>query len=198
MNRFPWFETSIALLTLLVVLGPGSPASFGEELFYYLDADGRVVITNTPSRADVRTVPGFEQQVRKALGRPLPPTPWDATIQVVAIRNRLDPDLIKAIAFVESGFQPEVVSSKGAVGLMQLLPSTAAMYGVEDPTDPDQNLKAGAMHLRSLLDEFGGDLTLALAAYNAGSGAVRRWNGVPDYRETRDYVRKVRGRLTRE
>jgi soluble lytic murein transglycosylase-like protein len=99
---------------------------------------------------------------------------------------------------VESSLRPDAVSPKGAIGLMQLMPATAEQYGVEDPFDPDQSLRAGGALIRDLLDQFDGDLTLALAAYNAGPGAVRRYGGVPAYRETRDYVRKVRSQLQPE
>lgn len=185
------FIAVVGLAGLLA--GAGFPVQ-AEELFYYVD-DGRVVITNTPSRIDIRTVPGFSGRVIQAMKSDLPATRFDPTIRILAARHGLDPNLIKAVAYVESAFKPDAVSPKGAVGLMQLLPSTAAMYGVTDLTDPDQNLKAGTRHLRSLMDEFRGDLTLVLAAYNAGSGAVRRSGGVPAYRETRNYVRKVRERL---
>jgi soluble lytic murein transglycosylase-like protein len=112
--------------------------------------------------------------------------------------NDLPPALVKAVIAAESRFDTAAVSRAGAKGLMQLMPATARRYGVRDPLDPLQNLRAGARHLRDLLDEFGGDLTLALAAYNAGSGAVRRHGGVPDYRETREYVRKVHDSMGRE
>lgn len=125
----------------------------------------------------------------------LPATLYDGFIERVAREQGLPADLIKAVALVESGFDPHAESPKGAQGLMQLMPATAAQYGVEDAFDPLQNLRAGTIHLRRLLDEFGGDLVLALAAYNAGSGAVRRHGGVPNYRETREYVRKVNDRL---
>jgi soluble lytic murein transglycosylase-like protein len=115
----------------------------------------------------------------------------------VARDNGVDPSLVKAVALVESGFNAKAVSSKGARGLMQLLPETAKQYGVSDLQDPYQNLRAGAAHLRGLLDEFDGNVTLALAAYNAGSGAVRRYGGVPAYAETRDYVKKIEGKLGR-
>jgi hypothetical protein len=189
-----WLIAVAATATILALV---AAPSLADELFYYVNEDGQVVITNTPSRPDIRTLPGFEAKVLEVMGRPMPASPYDRTIAVLANRYRLDPDLIKAVAWVESRFRPEVVSSKGAVGLMQLLPSTAAMYGVTDLTDPDQNLSAGARHLRALMDEFDGDLTLVLAAYNAGSGAVRRSGGVPDYRETRNYVSKVQSQLNR-
>ncbi len=108
-----------------------------------------------------------------------------------ARRHGLDPDLVMAVVSVESGFRPQAVSPKGAQGLMQLMPRTASSLGVADAFDPAQNLDGGARHLGQLLTLYGGDLTRALAAYNAGEGAVDRHGGVPPYRETRAYVKKV-------
>ncbi len=108
-----------------------------------------------------------------------------------ARRHGLDPDLVLAVVAVESAFRPDAVSPKGAQGLMQLMPRTAASLGVSDALDPAQNLDAGTRHLRFLVDLYGGDLRRALAAYNAGQGAVKRYGGVPPYRETREYVKKI-------
>jgi len=99
--------------------------------------------------------------------------------------------LVLAVVSVESAFRPEAVSRKGAQGLMQLMPATAASLGVKDAFDPVENLDGGSRHLGSLLTLYGGDLVSALAAYNAGAGAVARHGGVPPYRETRAYVKKV-------
>lgn len=170
-----------------------TPAISGEFLYYV--EDGRVVITNTPSRSDVQTVPGFEERVAAAMQGTLPATPYDRTIDVLARRYSLSPDLIKAVALVESGFDPGAVSRKGAMGLMQLMPETAASLGVSNPMDPDENLSGGARYLRLLLNEFRGNVSLALAAYNAGPGAVRRSHGIPAYDETRSYVKKVTEKL---
>jgi soluble lytic murein transglycosylase-like protein len=115
-----------------------------------------------------------------------------------ARRHGLDPDLVLAVVAVESGFRPEAVSPKGARGLMQLMPGTAASLGVEDAFDPEQNLDGGTRHLGQLLARYRGDLARALAAYNAGEGAVQRHGGVPPYGETRAYVRKVLGRYGKE
>ena len=108
-----------------------------------------------------------------------------------AKRHGLDPDLVMAVVSVESAFRPQAVSPKGALGLMQLMPATAASLGVRDPFDPAENLEGGTRHLGTLVSTYGGDLTRALAAYNAGEGAVSRHRGVPPYRETREYVKKV-------
>jgi hypothetical protein len=108
-----------------------------------------------------------------------------------AQRHGLDPELVMAVVSVESGFQPRALSRKGAQGLMQLMPPTARELGVRNAFDPAQNLDGGARYLSALIARYGGDLTKALAAYNAGQGAVDRHRGVPPYRETRDYVRRV-------
>ncbi|MEW5762278.1 MAG: lytic transglycosylase domain-containing protein [Bacillota bacterium] len=106
-------------------------------------------------------------------------------------RFELPRGLVEAVARAESGLNPRAVSPAGALGLMQLIPGTARALGVADPFDPVQNVEAGARYLRQLLDRFGGDLRLALAAYNAGPGTVERYRGVPPYAETRAYVEKV-------
>jgi soluble lytic murein transglycosylase-like protein len=110
---------------------------------------------------------------------------------VAARRHGLDPALVIAVVSVESGFRPQAVSPKGAQGLMQLMPRTAESLGVVDAFDPEENLDGGVRHLVQLLTQYDGDVERALAAYNAGEGAVRRHHGVPPYRETRAYVKKV-------
>jgi len=108
-----------------------------------------------------------------------------------ARRHGLDPALVLAVVGVESAFRPDAVSAKGAQGLMQLMPATAASLGVADPFDAAANLDGGAKHLQTLVERYHGDLKKALAAYNAGAGAVDRHGGVPPYAETRAYVGKV-------
>ena len=118
--------------------------------------------------------------------------PYSALVKRIALRYGIDHNLIHAVIAVESAYDPNAVSRQGAVGLMQLLPSTAAELGIHDLTDAHDNIVGGVRHLRRMLDRFSGNLTLALAAYNAGAGAVSRYRGVPPYPETQAYVRRVR------
>ena len=117
--------------------------------------------------------------------------PYDGIIRRAAARNRIDPELVSAVVRQESGFRADAVSEVGAVGLMQLMPSTAKDLGVTDSRDATQNVEAGTRLLRQLLDRYGGRVELALAAYNAGPAAVDRYGGVPPYPETQSYVRAI-------
>ena len=119
------------------------------------------------------------------------PQDIDAAIDMAAARHNVDPNLVRAVVKVESNFYPNAVSRKGAMGLMQLMPSTARSLNVKNPFDPEQNVDAGVRHLKRLLESYGGDVKLTLAAYNAGSGAVARSAGVPHFAETENYVRRI-------
>jgi soluble lytic murein transglycosylase-like protein len=115
----------------------------------------------------------------------------EALVKEAAERHRMNPDLIRAVIQTESGWNAGAVSRKGAVGLMQLIPTTAQRFGVKDMFSPKQNVDAGVRYLKTLLERYNGNLELALAAYNAGEGAVDRARGVPSFRETRNYVQRV-------
>jgi soluble lytic murein transglycosylase-like protein len=112
-------------------------------------------------------------------------------IRTAALKYEIDPALIHAIILAESSYNPRAISKKGAKGLMQLMPSTAAALGVKDVFNPEHNVNGGVKYLRHLLDHFGGDLQLTVAAYNAGMRNVKKYNGVPPYKTTRSYVKKV-------
>src|SRR3954451_13360627 len=118
-------------------------------------------------------------------------TPFAAEIDAAATRNGVDPALLRAVMRQESNFNADARSPAGAMGLTQLMPATAAGLGVTNPSDPAQSIEGGAKYLKQQLDRFGGDVSKALAAYNAGPGAVQKYNGVPPYAETQNYVRNV-------
>ncbi|MFN7974788.1 MAG: lytic transglycosylase domain-containing protein [Acidobacteriota bacterium] len=126
----------------------------------------------------------------------LPARAFDADIVRAAGRHGLPVALVQAVVAVESAGDPRAVSSRGAMGLMQLMPATASRFGVDDPLDPGQSLEGGCAYLRWLIDRFDGSVALALAAYNAGESAVDRYAGIPPYEETRTYVRRVLERYT--
>ena len=115
----------------------------------------------------------------------------DKLIDKYATQNNLDPDFVKAVVKQESGFNPNAKSHCGAMGLMQLMPSTAQGLGVKNAFDAEQNIYGGTQYLKGLMDRFGNNKELALAAYNAGPNAVKKYNGVPPYKETQNYVKNV-------
>lgn len=131
-------------------------------------------------------VPAGQASPRPAV---LAATPYGEIISAVSAAHGVDPLLVRALIQVESNYKPKARSRRGAMGLMQLMPSTAREYQVRNPFDPRANIEGGIKHLKSLIDRFG--VELALAAYNAGEGAVTRFNGIPPYRETRRYVSKI-------
>jgi soluble lytic murein transglycosylase-like protein len=166
------------------------------QIASYVDEHGKLVFVNAEPpavrhAASARRLAAGTQQRRGATQSPLPSDRLERLVREAAERNRLDPALVKAVVGAESGGNPGAVSRKGALGLMQLIPTTAERFGVDNPFDPAQNVEGGARYLRSLLDRYNGNLDMSLAAYNAGETAVERSGGVPNYRETRAYVRKV-------
>jgi hypothetical protein len=157
----------------------------GETVFLSLKGGGEV---GTPSS----TVRGFvPDEVLDEIATAGDASELRTLAMETARRHGLDPDLVLAVVAVESAFRPDAVSTKGAQGLMQLMPKTAAELGVKDALDPAENLDGGSRYLLFLLTLYDGDLEKALAAYNAGMGAVSRHRGVPPYRETQAYVKKV-------
>ncbi len=142
----------------------------------------------SPQASSAKIDPNYR---RLAQGRAVTSAAIDQAIEQAAAKHNVDPNLVRAVVKVESNFNPSAVSRKGAMGLMQLMPSTARELNVSNPFDPEQNVDAGVRHLKHLLENFHGDVGLSLAAYNAGQGAVQRNGGVPPFRETRNYVRRI-------
>ena len=143
-------------------------------------------------RANIRAARSAAAEVdRVGHGKNFTSAEINATIEEAAARHNVDPNLVRAMIKVESNFNPNAVSRKGAMGLMQLMPQTARQLNVTNPFDPEQNVDAGVRHLKKLMENFGGDVRLSLAAYNAGAGAVERSAGIPHFAETRNYVRRI-------
>jgi soluble lytic murein transglycosylase-like protein len=151
----------------------------------------KIIPDEVPFKEVELTPAPVEGQGVEQAGGPVEMGPYGEIITTVAQTHGVDPLLVRALIQVESGDRPTARSNKGAMGLMQLMPSTARLYKVRNPYDPKTNIAAGVKHLKSLLDRMGGAVDLALAAYNAGEGAVKKFNGIPPYRETRDYVRRI-------
>ncbi|MFZ0959748.1 MAG: lytic transglycosylase domain-containing protein [Terriglobia bacterium] len=166
-------------------------AARADDIVVLVDEHGRKIYVNTgetPKRADwmANSLRSSTSGVSERA-----PADIDRLVEQTASRYQVDPELVHAIIRVESGYDPKAVSNKGAMGLMQLIPATAQRFGVADPFDPKQNLDGGVNYLKYLLDLFGGDLSLSLAAYNAGEHTVQRSGGIPAITETQNYVRKV-------
>ena len=183
----------LILIAGLCALGAPTPGQ--AQIHSWQDANGTFVLSDRPRPADARTfaVPHSRsiRTTRPAIARF--ENRYDDLITYHASANSVRPDLVRAVIQTESAFNPRARSSKGAMGLMQLMPDTAAQFGVTTPYNPAENIRAGVAYLGQLLTRYQGDEELALAAYNAGPAAVERYgNRIPPYRETRDYVSKVR------
>lgn len=179
---------SITVLFLAVWLTPLIGVGQG-EIYTYVDGRGNLHFTNVPG--DGRFKPGIRRTPAGRAIRPGNPARFEHHIREAAGYYGVDPMLIKAIIKVESDFDHLAVSPKGAQGLMQLMPATASELRVADPFEPRSNIMAGSRYFRLMLDRFGNDQRLALAAYNAGPQAVERHGGIPPFAETKRYVRQV-------
>ncbi len=169
------------LTVLLVAALAAVPASAG-KVEISVREDGTRLMKNEPGAARSRRLAHHFVAI--------PSRRTGDLIERWALERELDPELVRAVVQVESGYNPRALSAKGAMGLMQLMPDTARDFEVADPWDPEQNIRAGTAYLKRLLDRFD-DLELALAAYNAGPEAVTQYSGVPPFEETRNYVHAV-------
>ena len=172
--------------------------SFATKIYVYEDPEtGERYYSNIPLNEKFKIyikLPlkkgGYTKKINENFNKFAFKEAFERVFEEVAQKYQLDPALLKAIAKVESNFNPKAISPKGAMGIMQLIPSTARLVGVTDPFDPVENIHGGARYLRMLLDEFK-DLKLSLAAYNAGPEAVRQYGGIPPFPETINYVKNV-------
>lgn len=189
----PSLRLIVNCLAYLALLAPTSNA-YSSEIYRYIDPYGRLVFTDSPKHA------GYIRLVKTSRGWVVPSRhSWkknqqrfSPTIEKMAKQHQISEHLLHAIIMVESAYDPQAISKAGAQGLMQLMPATAHRFGVSDPYNPTQNIRAGTEYFKLLLTLFDDDLSLALAAYNAGENAVKRYNNrIPPFKETQQYVKKV-------
>jgi soluble lytic murein transglycosylase-like protein len=191
----------LRICCLAVIAATLMPARADAQIYAWRDSHGTLVLSDRTINAptDVYVVEGAPAyRTTRPAERSSRATEYESIINDYAAQRSLRPELVRAVIQVESGFDAAATSPKGAMGLMQLMPETARELGVEHPYDPAENIRGGTAYLRQLLDRYDGNEELALAAYNAGPGAVDRYGRqIPPYQETRDYVRKVGSRLGR-
>ncbi len=189
--RYKFLRTFMAA----VLLCAGVPAVVSAQIYSWREPNGSLVLSTTAKAGAVKTlavenVPSGIRTTRAPISRRA--QELEPLILQHASAYGVRADLVRAVIQAESAFNPRARSHKGAMGLMQLMPATAAELGVTDPYDPDQNIRGGVTYLRTLLVKYSQNEELALAAYNAGPGAVQKYGAVPPYRETRDYIARIR------
>jgi len=183
-------------ILFFAVVCSAAPQAAHAQIYSWRDSSGTLVLSNTPrdgaavtfavagSRSDIRTT-------RKALSERA--AEYEPLVVAHAAAHGVRPELVRGVIQAESAFNPLALSNKGAMGLMQLMPATASDYNVHNPFDAAQNIRAGVAYLKALLTRYRNNEELALAAYNAGPGAVKKYGAVPPYRETRNYIARIQG-----
>lgn len=185
MNRIMSSGCGVLLFVMLTIfVTPCAQA----DIYLYVDRHGVLHFTNTPTSSQYKVYMSETPRYRKALYNI---ASYDDVIAEAAKRNGISSPLLKALIHVESYFDPKAVSKKGALGLMQIMPENLVLLNINDPFDPWENVMGGARYLKSMIERFSGQLDLALAAYNAGPTAVEKYNDIPPYPETQNYVQKV-------
>lgn len=177
---------------LAALLGLALPHAADAQIWVYRDEYGRTYFTDSPQHEGYEAYkPKGTVRHRAGVKPRLYAREFDKAIQRASVQHGVSAALVKAIIAAESGFDPQAISDKGARGLMQLMPDTAESLGVDDALDPWQNIDGGTRYLCAMIDRFPGEIELALAAYNAGPTKVAQFQGVPPYKETRSYVKRV-------
>lgn len=186
----------VFIYALAIVLATAT-ASFSADMFIYKDENGVLLLTDNPfhSQASDNFKKSFRPggEINSSGSNVVVVRRYDSYISTSAKKYRLDPNLVRAVVMVESGYDERATSKSGALGLMQLMPKTASQLGVQNCFDPKQNIEGGTKYLRYLIDRFNGDITLALAAYNAGPLNVEKHGTVPPFNETKRYISKIYG-----
>ena len=184
----------VRIAAAIVAVLVATPAVVRAEVYTWRDEGGNLVLSDRPKDGAERTYAVGTTGDIRTTRETIKNTTYDALISEHAASHGIRADLVRAVIQAESAFNPMARSIKGAMGLMQLMPATALAYGVTDAYDPAQNIRAGVAYLRSLLERYSQNEELALAAYNAGPTAVEKYQAVPPYRETRDYVKKIQAK----
>lgn len=173
------------VFTIFIVL----PSALYADIYVYMDKNGILSFTNVPVSSDYKFY--MEEDMEDLSSLFISSHPLDNILKYSSSLTGLEMELIKAVIEAESGFIKNAVSKKGAKGLMQLMPVIIKKYRVKNPFDPKENIMAGSRYLKSLVDKYDGNLKRAVAAYNCGPGTIRKYKGIPPYKETRNYVKKV-------
>ena len=179
-------------ILLLIIFSIILPLHLQGEIIVKQGTDGRIIVSNNPGTSTFRASTSAVKFTVSSYSSNQVPTIYSNKISKLSKKYKLREDLILAVARAESGFNAFAKSKKGAVGIMQLMKSTAKQYGVTNRYDADQNLDGGVRHLKYLYEKYNRKIPLVLAAYNAGEQAVNKYNGVPPYKETQNYIRKVK------
>lgn len=192
--RTPAFNITVLVLPVCLLLVTASHVS--ADIYRYEDDEGIIHFTDAPTdrrfKVFMRDLKKDKQlRTKLQLASSVNPAEYDQIISSCASKYGVNPSLIKAVIHAESGYNPNAISRKGASGLMQLMPGTARSLKVSNSFDPKDNVEGGVKYLRFLLDTFRGDVSLAVAAYNAGLSKVAKYGGIPPYNETRTYVNRV-------
>ena len=189
-------QSFLNIIVLVVIQAVSMTAVVWADIYRYEDDEGIVHFTDAPTdrrfKIFMRDLKKYKQlRTRMQFAGSVNPAEYDQIIATYSAKYGVNPSLVKAVIHAESGYNPNAVSRKGASGLMQLMPETARSLKVNNSFDPKDNVEGGVKYLRFLLDTFRGDVSLAVAAYNAGLNKVARYGGIPPYNETRTYVNRV-------